>query len=35
MLIRPDGYIAWAADRMRPERRDNAIRDALVVHCGQ
>jgi 2-polyprenyl-6-methoxyphenol hydroxylase-like FAD-dependent oxidoreductase len=34
MLIRPDGYIAWAARRSHPDRRDSAIADALTAHCG-
>lgn len=30
VLVRPDGYIAWAADRPSAA----AVRDALAAHCG-
>ncbi len=31
-LVRPDGYVAWAADR---DASDAAITEALTVHCGR
>jgi 2-polyprenyl-6-methoxyphenol hydroxylase-like FAD-dependent oxidoreductase len=34
MLVRPDGYVAWAARQNHRERPDNAIREALIAHCG-
>ncbi|WP_213450858.1 FAD-dependent monooxygenase [Rhizomonospora bruguierae] len=34
MLVRPDGYVAWATGDTLPERRDTAIRDALSTFCG-
>jgi 2-polyprenyl-6-methoxyphenol hydroxylase-like FAD-dependent oxidoreductase len=34
MLVRPDGYIAWATSETHPRRRDAAIRDALAAFCG-
>ncbi|MDX3530710.1 hypothetical protein P1P75_30955 [Streptomyces sp. ID05-39B] len=30
LLVRPDGYVAWAADEARPE----AIGAALAAHVG-
>ncbi|TDC67303.1 FAD-dependent oxidoreductase [Actinomadura sp. GC306] len=35
VLVRPDGYIAWATDETAPDRRAAAIRDALNQWCGQ
>ena len=34
ILVRPDGYVAWASDATDPARRSDAIRDALATHCG-
>ncbi|MGI5202188.1 FAD-dependent monooxygenase [Spirillospora sp. CA-108201] len=34
VLVRPDGYIAWASDETAPDRRAAAIRDALSRWCG-
>jgi len=34
MLVRPDGYIAWANDETDPKRRDAAIWHALAANCG-
>jgi hypothetical protein len=31
MLVRPDGYVAWAADELEPARRRAELRDALVT----
>ncbi|MFD0534915.1 hypothetical protein ACFQY7_15340 [Actinomadura luteofluorescens] len=35
VLVRPDGYIAWATDETAPDRRAEAIRDALSQWCGR
>ncbi|MEV5575815.1 FAD-dependent monooxygenase [Spirillospora sp. NPDC052269] len=34
VLVRPDGYIAWATDETAPERRAPEIREALERWCG-
>ncbi|RSN52053.1 FAD-dependent monooxygenase [Actinomadura sp. WAC 06369] len=34
VLVRPDGYIAWASDETAPDRRADAIRAALAHWCG-
>ena len=34
VLVRPDGYIAWATDETAPDRRAAAIREALTRWCG-
>jgi 2-polyprenyl-6-methoxyphenol hydroxylase-like FAD-dependent oxidoreductase len=34
MLVRPDGYVAWATNDTHPQRRDASIRDALAAFCG-
>jgi 2-polyprenyl-6-methoxyphenol hydroxylase-like FAD-dependent oxidoreductase len=34
MLVRPDGYVAWASDETDPERRAAAVRAALADACG-
>jgi FAD binding domain len=34
MLVRPDGYVAWASDAADPERRAAALREALTAWCG-
>jgi hypothetical protein len=33
-LVRPDGYVAWAGDETDPERRAEALRQALTAWCG-
>ena len=35
LLIRPDGYVAWATDETTPASRDVALRKALTRWCGQ
>jgi 2-polyprenyl-6-methoxyphenol hydroxylase-like FAD-dependent oxidoreductase len=35
MLVRPDGYVAWATDETAPASRDAALRTALARWCGQ
>lgn len=35
VLVRPDGYIAWACDETAPDRRAAAIREALAHWCGR
>jgi 2-polyprenyl-6-methoxyphenol hydroxylase-like FAD-dependent oxidoreductase len=35
ILVRPDGYIAWACDQQDPARRDRELRQALARWCGQ
>ncbi|GAA4241343.1 FAD-dependent monooxygenase [Actinomadura meridiana] len=35
VLVRPDGYIAWATDETAPDRRLAAIREALGHWCGR
>ncbi|MFC7733476.1 FAD-dependent oxidoreductase [Actinomadura keratinilytica] len=34
VLVRPDGYIAWASDETSPDLRAAAIREALARWCG-
>jgi 2-polyprenyl-6-methoxyphenol hydroxylase-like FAD-dependent oxidoreductase len=34
ILVRPDGYVAWASDEQDPARRDAALRRALTRWCG-
>lgn len=34
MLVRPDGYIAWASDERDPAARTAAIRAAVTAWCG-
>jgi 2-polyprenyl-6-methoxyphenol hydroxylase-like FAD-dependent oxidoreductase len=34
MLVRPDGYVAWATEQTRASGLDDAVRQALAVHCG-
>ncbi|GLZ06822.1 FAD-dependent oxidoreductase [Actinomadura sp. NBRC 104412] len=34
VLVRPDGYVAWATDETVPDRRAAAIREALTRWCG-
>lgn len=34
ILVRPDGYIAWASDEAGPARRDASLREALTRWCG-
>jgi hypothetical protein len=35
VLVRPDGYVAWATDETAPASRDAALRKALARWCGQ
>ncbi|MGW4639719.1 FAD-dependent monooxygenase [Sphaerisporangium sp. NPDC004334] len=35
MLVRPDGYIAWAADKVHPGARAVGLRAALAAWCGE
>ena len=35
VLVRPDGYVAWATDESAPASRDEALRTALTRWCGQ
>ena len=35
VLVRPDGYVAWATDDTAPASRDAALRTALTRWCGQ
>jgi len=35
VLVRPDGYVAWATDETAPASRDAALREALTRWCGQ
>jgi hypothetical protein len=35
MLVRPDGYVAWATDESTPASRDAALRTALSRWCGR
>jgi 2-polyprenyl-6-methoxyphenol hydroxylase-like FAD-dependent oxidoreductase len=35
VLVRPDGYVAWATDETAPASRDAALRTALTRWCGQ
>ena len=34
VLVRPDGYVAWATDETAPVSRDAALRTALTRWCG-
>jgi hypothetical protein len=34
LLIRPDGYVAWATDEANPQARASAAREALTQWCG-
>ena len=34
ILVRPDGYVAWATDEPDPAARDAALRGALTRWCG-
>ena len=34
MLVRPDGYVAWATDESAPASRDAELRTALTRWCG-
>jgi hypothetical protein len=34
VLVRPDGYVAWATDQTHPGRLDDQIRGALTRWCG-
>jgi hypothetical protein len=34
ILVRPDGYVAWATDEQEPDKRDAALRRALTQWCG-
>jgi hypothetical protein len=34
ILVRPDGYTAWASDEAGPVRRDASLREALTRWCG-
>lgn len=34
ILVRPDGYIAWATDNTEPPHLDNQIRTTLTGWCG-
>jgi 2-polyprenyl-6-methoxyphenol hydroxylase-like FAD-dependent oxidoreductase len=34
VLVRPDGYVAWATDETAPASRDAALRAALTRWCG-
>ena len=34
MLVRPDGYVAWATEESTPASRDAALRTALSRWCG-
>jgi 2-polyprenyl-6-methoxyphenol hydroxylase-like FAD-dependent oxidoreductase len=35
MLVRPDGYVAWAADEADPRRRAELLMAALYAWCGE
>jgi FAD binding domain-containing protein/aromatic ring hydroxylase-like protein len=35
VLVRPDGYVAWATDETAPASRDAALRTTLTHWCGQ
>ncbi|HEU5357035.1 MAG TPA: FAD-dependent oxidoreductase [Actinocrinis sp.] len=35
LLVRPDGYVAWASDEADPVARASAARKALTVWCGE
>jgi len=34
ILVRPDGYVAWATDEQEPDMREAALRRALTQWCG-
>jgi hypothetical protein len=34
VLVRPDGYVAWASDNPDPEARADAARAAVRHWCG-
>jgi hypothetical protein len=34
VLVRPDGYVAWATDEQTPQALDIAVREALGSWCG-
>jgi 2-polyprenyl-6-methoxyphenol hydroxylase-like FAD-dependent oxidoreductase len=34
ILVRPDGYVAWATDEQEPGKREAALRHALARWCG-
>lgn len=34
VLVRPDGYVAWASDETTAPMLDSAVRDALTQWCG-
>jgi hypothetical protein len=35
MLVRPDGYLAWATDEADPQRRAELLHEALMTWCGE
>jgi hypothetical protein len=35
MLVRPDGYVAWACDEADPRRRAGLLMEALTAWCGE
>src|SRR5215210_1626756 len=35
VLVRPDGYVAWATEETAPASRDEELRTALTRWCGQ
>jgi flavin-dependent dehydrogenase len=35
MLVRPDGYVAWASDEADPKRRAEVLHEALTAWCGE
>jgi hypothetical protein len=35
MLVRPDGYLAWATDEADPQRRAQLLMEALMTWCGE
>jgi hypothetical protein len=35
VLVRPDGYVAWATDETAPPSRDAELHTALTRWCGQ
>lgn len=35
LLVRPDGYVAWASDRADAERRPSSLAAALARWCGE